>query len=141
MPNLLQATDALYRVIDPDHYEGNTLHAAAFEDAYDDLSFYVDGYARPEDALWACSKRKRAKDLCGTGKNRPSPRQMYNVGYRVARLPAGPVLDCPLATKRQGEDGSNISGSGHFELTGGQQLADTWARLSRLLSETEIFPP
>jgi hypothetical protein len=95
VPRQLGKNDYVYRVIDPEHRDENGPLAIAFQDPgkdYASLSFFVERAATPSDALAILSQFSRAKKLCGTRGTPPSAEQMYDHGYRVARLPAKFIL-------------------------------------------------
>jgi hypothetical protein len=69
---------------------------------------------------------------------------MYRAGHRLAALRASEVLaacvrpSTPLHLVAN-RDGNEISAEGHVEVYDGHKLAPTWARLARVLSETETL--
>lgn len=151
MTRRLEKGDVLYRVIDPDHRDQNKVLAAASEDpgkTYESLSLFVARNANPAEALAALAPFKRAKALCGTRKRPPTPREMYEHGYRVVSVPASLILDAIESTQRaprplsiQPESGNDFRNDGHLNLLNGRFYSFLLSKNSTLLSEAETFEP
>ena len=147
MPRKLQPDDILYRALAPiDGCDENGPTAGGFEDTggslkqpSDTLSFQAEGVA----ALSAISGRASVRRACGSGKNQPTPQQMYEHGYRVAAIRAEVALQACAANPKlsivQSEDGSQIEPNGHIQIKNGHNLADIWARNAAILSKEETF--
>jgi hypothetical protein len=143
VPRRLGKDDYVYRVIDPEHRDENGPLAIAFEDPgkeYASLSFFVASAAPARYALSSLARFDRAKVVCNTGNAEPSPEQMYNHGYRVARIPASFILKAiestgsnarSVAIKKHGKDDYN--NKGHLNLLNGRYYAQTLAGNSGLV--------
>ena len=143
MPRRLGKDDYVYRVIDPEHRDDNGPLAIAFQDPdteYESLSFFVATVATPCFTLSYLARFRRAKSVCNTGDFEPSPGQMYDCGYRIARIPAAFILGAidstrsherPIAIKKHGNDDYN--NKGHLNLLNGRFYAQTLAKRSGLV--------
>jgi hypothetical protein len=143
VPRRLGKDDYVYRVIDPEHRDDNGPLAIAFQDPgteYESLSFFVATVATPCSALSALARFDRAKSFCNTGNSELSPDQMYDVGYRVARIPASFILaaieatsmnEKPISIKKHKNDDCN--NKGHLNLLNGRFYVQILAKDSGLV--------
>jgi hypothetical protein len=151
----LRATDVLYRAVTPEQYnpDDGSLYATAFEDPGRDprtgrpshtLSFSVSAAAGPTSALRAISRRGQVRRDCKTGAEAAPPRAMFDAQYRVAALPARYVIEACARREaavwiERDAEGNEYEVNGHLELVRGFELADLWAKRSRVLAEEETF--
>jgi len=150
-PRKLKQTDVLYRALHPRHHNEHGPLYGGFEytgkkpgtgERSDALSFFTT----PTAALGAFANSDRAKQECKTGNVSPTAEQLYRFGYRVAALSARDVIEfCKqpeLELEISADDsGNQIDASGHVQIRNGQEIPDTWARRSRILSEEETLGP
>ncbi len=134
----LQPEDILYRRAMPDHCDDWGLLPAAFEDRYEDLSFYLARVKSAAEVLEYFAGFAAVKRQCGTGKRKPTPAEMYDAGYRIAEIRFASILAHGFAVKRD-EEGNEFDRKGHVDVIQGQELAATWASQARILSREETL--
>src|SRR5436305_12080769 len=83
---LLRPGDILYRRVMPEHWDEEGLLPAAFEDRYENLSFFTSRVKSAREVLEYFAGFAPVRRRCGTGKRKPTPAEMYAVGYRVAEI-------------------------------------------------------
>ena len=133
----LQPEDILYRRVMPEHWDAEGLLPAAFEDRYENLSFFAARVKSPAEVLSYFAGFAPVKRRCGTGKRKPTPAEMYDAVYRIAVIPFATILANGFAAKADAH-GNQVSQSGHVDIVRGQELAATWASEARILVETRL---
>jgi hypothetical protein len=136
VPRRLGTHDYVYRVIDPEHRDENGPQPIAFEDPgknYSSVSLFVATVATPCDALAAIAPYSRAKTVCKKATT-PTPAEMLERGYRVARIPAAFILQAIAATKSNQrplaiaqKNHHDYQENGHLDLHNGKFYAQTLA--------------
>lgn len=145
MPHTLGSDDLLYRVVHPDHWDEGGLKAAAFEDRYDEQSFFVAAKATPSSALLALAPYKPAKKVCGTGDDPPTVARMYASRYRVARV-AGSFVLRAIAETNGGNRPITIkpclqgdySDNGHLNIVNCKRHSQRFRDEAEILAEEEM---
>jgi hypothetical protein len=136
-PRLLHPDDWLYRRVLPGQAPNEQLHAEAFEDGHENLSFYTARRKSPAQVLELVAGAKPVRVLCGTGSRRATAAEMYDAGYRIAKIRVRDILEegfefCPADVA-----GNLVSRKGHVDVRNGQQYAARWARKAVLLGRDE----
>src|SRR5947209_5888374 len=103
----LRPEDVLYRRVMPEHWDDERLLPAAFEDRYENLSFFTARVKSPAEVLDYFAGFAPVKRRCGTGKRKPTPAEMYDAGYRIAEISFASILANGFAA-RADENGNQL---------------------------------
>ena len=124
---LLHPNDKLYRRLEPQfwNHETGEIYDTAFLDAgktHTSLSVYVDKVATPGDTLKKLGQFSYFRNLIGTGKKKPTPKQYVDKGFGVAVFTVQQVRDLGLDFETD-EDGNQYEPNGHVNIIRGQEHA------------------
>lgn len=147
MPNKINESDWLYRLVRPAHYQNGELSLDAFDDKYDAQSFNLVSISSPRATLekFAPFDGTRKKCKKKTGDADPTFLEMYEAGYRVAVVSVLSIRKLGLVFKRSEEGDEYNPKTAHVNVIDAKSKAELLLDHAHVLSRKEtisgFYPP